>query len=90
MPTEEPYTRVTDAMLSNHIEHEEKKFDDIDGRLDTLETELAAIKKGVTDILDAYSQAKGALTFIKILAGIAAALSSVYIFVTSNFSITPK
>ncbi len=90
MPQEHDYKRTSDSMLHDHIAAEEKKFEEFDERFDSLETRLAVIEKGVTDIIEAYAQAKGALSFIKILATIAASFAGIYAFITGNFSITPK
>lgn len=72
-----------DQLLSEHIEREEKKFDSIDDRLSKLENQLS-------ELIDLWTQAKGVLNFIKVVAGIGAACAAFYSFTHDYFTITPR
>lgn len=77
------HERASDALLISHIATEDKRQEDIEKR-------LAAIEASMKEMTDAWTQAKGALTLIKVLAGIATGIAAVYAFMNTNFTITPK
>lgn len=70
-------------ILEKHILTEEAKTESIEKRLE-------AIEASMKEMTDAWTQAKGALQFIKILAGLAATGAAIYSFLTSNFTIITK
>lgn len=72
-----------EEQLSNHINIEESQIKLISDRLGALETQLS-------EVLDVMAQAKGALSLIKIVATIVAALASIWVFLNTNLNITLK
>jgi hypothetical protein len=80
-PTE--HNRFMDQVLEKHIEDEQRHFEDFDKRLEAIEISLVEFK-------DAWTQAKGVISFVKILAAIAAACATAYAFLTSNFTVIVK
>lgn len=77
------HTRQDDSLLAAHIEDEMKQYKAILDRLETMEHRME-------DIVDIWTQAKGVITFIKVMAWAGATVTSIYLFVTSNFVIAPK
>jgi hypothetical protein len=77
------YSRKDDMLLSDHITDEMQRYAVIEARLDTIETHLGAL-------VDIWTQAKGAVKFIKVCAGIVATAAAIWAFVTSHFHITVK
>lgn len=75
--------QVSEETFQKHSEEEMERYASIEAR-------LAAMENSLLEIKDVWSQAKGALQFIKILAGIATAIAAVYAFLNTNFTITPK
>lgn len=86
----EEHIRVTDQMLTDHINKEEEKFKDIDRRFDRIEVNLAQNSADTKEILEAFTKTKGAITFIKVLAWLGSIVGAVYLFLVGNFTITPK
>lgn len=77
------YIRRDDSMLEDHIEMEEQRLTGIEGRLESLEIVVNELK-------DIMVQAKGAVSFIKIVAGLIAMAAAAYTYVSNTFSITIK
>lgn len=75
--------QVSEETFQKHSDEEMERYALIEARLTAMESTLVEIR-------DVWSQAKGALQFIKILAGIATAVAAVYAFLNTNFTITPK
>ncbi len=72
-----------ESILEEHVREEMIRYARIEDRLTKIENQLG-------EITSIWQQAKGALTFIKIMASITSAVAAIYVFITSNFSITPK
>jgi hypothetical protein len=75
--------RKDDILLEQHIHDEEQRYEEIERRLLAIETSLQ-------ELTNAWTQAKGALTLLKVLAGIGAAIAATYTFLHSNFTVIPK
>ena len=75
--------RQDDTALIEHAREEMERYKEIADR-------LSEIEKRQSEMLEVWSQAKGALQFIKILATIGVALAGIYTFFTSNFTVIPK
>ena len=77
------HTKQDESLLTAYIEDETKQYKAILDRLDAMENKMG-------DIVDIWTQAKGVITFIKVMAWAGATVTSIYLFVTSNFVIAPK
>ena len=75
--------RQDDTALAIHAREEMERYEKIEARLTAIEGQMSSM-------LEVWTQAKGALTFIKILATIGVALAGIYTFISSNFTFTPK
>jgi hypothetical protein len=75
--------RHDDSLLEKHTEEEMERYQAIVDR-------LTKIEERQTEMLEVWTQAKGALQFIKILAALGVAIAGIYSFFTSNFTVIPK
>ncbi len=75
--------RHDDSLLEKHTEEEMERYQAIVDR-------LTKIEERQNEMLEVWTQAKGALTFIKILAGVGTTLAAIYAFLNGHFTITPK
>ncbi len=75
--------RHDDSLLEKHTAEEMERYQAIVDR-------LTEIEKRQSEMLEVWTQAKGALQFIKILAAIGVTLAGIYTFFTSNFTVIPK
>jgi len=77
--------RATDELLAQHILDEEKRLLGIEGQLKALETKLTSLDLGVADLVSAWKTAGNLVTFVKWLAGLAAAIIALVAFIKTGF-----
>lgn len=75
--------RKDDLLLEGHVKEEMERYAHIETRLDAIEKQMASI-------IEMWTQARGVLTFIKVVAGLVAVLAAAYTFITSNFTLIVK
>lgn len=75
--------RADDFLLEEYVLAEEEAFRKLNERMEKVETTVNELK-------EIMLQAKGAVTFIKVLAAIGGTLGAVYIFFHDFFTIVPK
>ena len=77
------HDRKDDMLLENHIREEMERYDLIEKRLAGLETKMS-------DLIDIWTQAKGAVSFVKIMAGLAATSAAIYAYLHDHFTLIAK
>lgn len=70
--------RMHDLQLQQHTDEELIRYDD-------LKKEIKELREDVRDLIYAWNQAKGVLTFVKWLLGIAGSISVFIIFIKDHF-----
>ncbi len=78
-----PHERKDDMLLENHVKEEMERYAEIEQRLSKIESQIS-------DLLDVWIQAKGAVSFIKIMAGLGAGAAAIWAFVHDNFHLALK
>lgn len=76
---------LTQGMLSEHMLSEEKRLATIENRLSNLETKITSLETGVSDLVLAWKTAGGVVSFVKWLAGLAAAITAIIAFVKLGY-----
>ena len=74
------YRRHDDSALEQHAREEIERYDQVVAR-------LTKIEENQKEMLDVWNQAKGAITFLKILASVAAGLAATWAFFNTNFTV---
>jgi len=70
--------RMHDLQLQQHTDEELIRYDD-------LKKEIKELREDVRDLIYAWNQAKGVLTFVKWLLGVAGSISVFIIFIKDHF-----
>ena len=78
-----PGERRDDLLLESHIREEMERYGSIDNRLDAIEGQMR-------ELLDTWVQAKGAFSFVKVMAGLGAAAAAIWAFVSDHFHVALK
>jgi hypothetical protein len=77
------HDRKDDMLLENHIKEEMERYEIIERR-------LAGLEDKMSELLDVWTQAKGAMSFVKIMAGLAATAAAIYAYLHDHFSLIAK
>lgn len=71
------------STIAQHVGEEKVRDED-------MAKEIAELNRKVGELLDMWSQAKGAVNFMKLMAGVVAGGAAFWAWVSANIAITPK